>query len=154
VPTTVGVGCNEVDNLKSREGGEEHKNVSAKEREEYIEKMARKRNKKQDVETKEKEAEIHEKLKEQETGEEDEESKDEESKVEEDDTSVCEVESVLKMKRTKDKSGKTVSQFLVKWKGYNKSHNSWEPKSYLIGEACEYHQEILPQQPITCQISH
>ena len=89
MPTIARKGCDEVDNLKSRDhdkkmfpnkvdkksrnniiqkGSEEHKNVTSKERTEFLEKAGRKRNKKDnalDVETKEKEAEIHEKLKEQ-----------------------------------------------------------------------------------------
>ena len=50
------------------------------------------------------------------------------------------------------KEEKGVTIVLVKWEGYKKA--TWEPKSGLIGEACEYHQEIPTQEPITCQISH
>ena len=65
----------------------------------------------------------------------------------EDDTSVYNVESVLDIKEEKG-----VTIFLVKREGYKKA--TWEPKSGLIGEACEYHQAIPTQEPITCQISH
>ena len=105
----------------------------------------RKRNKKDnalDVESKEREAELNERIKETKADE-----NDGESDVDGDNESVCEVESVLKMKTKKDARGKLVSYFWVKWDGYDKSQNTWEPKSFLIGEACEYHQKFPLNSP-------
>ena len=64
-----------------------------------------------------------------------------------DNESVWEVESVLKMETKEDARGKLGSYFLVKWDGYDKSYNSWEPKSSLFVEACEYHQKFPLNSP-------
>ena len=70
------------------------------EREEYMVNATRKRNKKDnalDVESKEREAELNERIKETKADE-----NDGESDVDGDDARVCEVESVLKMKTMKN----------------------------------------------------
>ncbi len=92
-----------------------------------------------DVESKEREAELNERIKETKA-----EENDGESDVDGDNERLCEVESVLKMKTMKNER---VPCFLVKWKGYDKSQNSWEPKSSLMGEACEYHKKFPLNSP-------
>ena len=94
---------------------------------------------------------LHVETKETEGEEGEEESEEEEEESEEEE---YEVEDVLDMKVTKGARGKKVTLFCVKWKGYDESHNSWEPKANLLGQACEYHQKLPAKQPTTCHNSH
>lgn len=43
-----------------------------------------------------------------------------------------EVEKILKKKKIKE-NGDSTCWYLIKWKGYDASHNTWEPLSYLVG---------------------
>jgi hypothetical protein len=48
------------------------------------------------------------------------------------------VEKVLahRWKKTKGRKGRGTLEFLIKWLGYDTTHNSWEPKKNLEGSEC------------------
>jgi transposase InsO family protein len=48
------------------------------------------------------------------------------------------VEKILahRWKKTKGRKGRGTLQFLIKWEGYDATHNSWEPMKNLEGSAC------------------
>jgi hypothetical protein len=43
------------------------------------------------------------------------------------------VESILAHQKSGSRKGKPLYKFLIKWEGYDPTHNSWEPESNLVG---------------------
>ena len=48
---------------------------------------------------------------------------------------IFDVETILHKRRIRDRSGKNLTHYLVKWRGYGHADNTWEPTSNLRGAA-------------------